>query len=333
MPIIRSTSGRSFSAAADQSILDAAIAAGVTLPYGCRTGRCGTCRCRVETGETRPLLAETGLDATARAEGWVLACVRTAIDDVTLDYDDLGDVVLPAPKTLPCRIAALDRMSDDVLRVRLRLPPSAAFAYLPGQYVEIIGFGGVRRSYSLAAAGPADAPLELHVGRVPGGVMSAYWFDRAKEGDLLRLHGPFGTFVLRDVAGADLVFLATGTGFAPVAALLQHIAVLAPERAPRSITLYRGARREDDLYGDVAASPLLRVVPVLSRAPASWTGRRGHVQDAVLADHPDLTRTVVYACGSPAMVRDAETALAAAGLPAGRFFSDAFVPSSTASEP
>jgi len=333
MPLIRSTSGRTFSASADQTILDAAIAAGVGMAYSCRTGRCGTCRCRVETGATRPLLAETGLDAAARAEGWILACAHVAVDDVLIEIDDLGDLVLPPPKTLPARIHALEPASDDVLVVRLRLPPTAEFAFLPGQSIEVIGFGGVRRSYSLAAAPAPNTPLELHVRRVPGGEMSAYWFERAKEGDLLRLQGPFGSFVLRDVAGADLIFLATGTGFAPVKAMLEGLAALPPDRAPRSVAVYRGGRTESDLYGDVSALPADRWVPVLSRPSATWAGRRGHVQDVLLADRPDLGRARVYACGSPAMVGDAEAALRAAGLPAGRFFSDAFVPSSTASEP
>lgn len=333
MPLIRSTSGRGFSAAADQTILDAAIVAGAGMAYSCRTGRCGTCRCRLRAGETRALLAEAGLDPAARAEGWILACAHTAVDDVTIDYDDLGDLVLPPPKTLPARVHALERASDDVLLVRLRLPPTAGFVFLPGQSIEIIGFGGVRRSYSLAAAPAPNTPLELHVRRVPGGEMSGYWFERAKEGDLLRLQGPFGSFVLRDVADADLIFLATGTGFAPVKAMLEGLAAVPPDRAPRSVAVYRGGRTESDLYGDVPALPIDRSVPVLSRAPATWAGRRGHVQDVLLADRPDLARARVYACGSPAMIRDAEAALGAAGLPAGRFFSDAFVSSSTASEP
>ncbi len=333
MPLIRLTSGTSFSAAADRSILDAAIAAGVSLPYSCRTGRCGTCKCLVTDGETKTLLPETGLEAGDAAEGWVLSCARAAVGDVTLDVDDLGGRTLPQPKTLPCRIHTLERLGEDVVRVLLRLPPTADFTHLPGQYVDVIGFGGVRRSYSLANAPAENKLLELQIRRVPGGAMSEYWFGAAAPNDLLRLHGPFGTFFLRDVAGRDLVFLATGTGFAPVKAMLEGMAGLPPTQVPRSVTVYWGGRRAADLYWDVGALGIGRYVPVLSRADPSWEGRRGHVQDVFLADRPNTTDAAVYACGSEAMIRDAQRSLRTAGLPANRFYSDAFVCSSTEFEP
>jgi CDP-4-dehydro-6-deoxyglucose reductase len=226
---------------------------------------------------------------------------------------------------LPCRIAALERLSADVVKVALRVPPTSQFNSYPGQYIDIIGFGGLRRSYSIANAG-ANGHIELHVRQVDGGAMSAYWFHQAQANDLLRLNGPLGTFFLRDIAGLDLVFLATGTGIAPVKAMLESLAVRSDEFRPRTIAVYWGGRTEQDLYWDPAKLEVEhRFIPVLSRAQGDWAGTRGYVQHALLADNPVLQQTSVYACGSDAMIRSAREMLTAAGLPERRFHSDAFV--------
>lgn len=326
MPIVRLSSGAKFEAVPSASILDAAAGSNIFLPYSCKTGRCSTCKCKVGAGETEALQEEVGLSPAEKAEGWILSCVRTAVTDLDLEVEDLGGVVLPAAKTLPCRINSIDKLALDVVRVMLRLPPTAEFSFIPGQYIDLIGPGGVRRSYSLANASFADKLLELHIRAVDSGAMSQYWFGQAKANDLLRLKGPLGTFFLRDVEGLDLVFLTTGTGMAPVKAMLESMQDLAAEKQPRSVMVFWGGRTPQDLYFDVAAIlGRFDFVPVLSRADAQWTGARGHVQQALLAALPDLGQAVVYACGSDAMIRDAQTTLAAAGLPSSRFYSDAFV--------
>lgn len=213
--------GKTFTAAEGESLLDAALRQHITLDYSCRTGRCSTCRSRVSPGTTVPLRDETGLSAAEQAEGYVLTCVRGACSDVLLDIEDLGDVTLPDPKTVPCRIHALDKLSHDVVRVVLRTPPATPLAFLPGQYIDVIGAAGLRRSYSVANAPQEDHLIELHIREVPDGQMSQYWFRDAKLNDLLRLRGPLGTFFLRGYADRDLIFLATGTGIAPVKAMLE----------------------------------------------------------------------------------------------------------------
>jgi CDP-4-dehydro-6-deoxyglucose reductase len=186
----------------------------------------------------------------------------------------------------------------------------------------------LRRSYSIANAPAPGKQIELHIRHVPGGAMSDYWFDRAKVNDLLRLQGPLGTFFLRDVAGQDLVFLATGTGIAPVKAMLEALHVMEPERRPVSATVYWGGRSPVDFYwNSVGLDVDHRFVRVLSRPHDGWAGARGHVQDALLSEGPDLRRSTVYACGSDLMVRDARRMLIDAGLPERRFHSDAFVSS------
>ena len=320
------SSGSHFEIQPGVSILDAAAKAGVFMPYSCKSGRCSTCKCKVLGGETITLQAETGLTGEEKAKGWILSCVRSAEADVVLESEDLGGIEPPAVKTLPCRIGSLEKLAPDVLRVVLRLPPTAAFTFIAGQYIDIIGPDGLRRSYSLASAQAAYKTLELHIRAVDGGAMSAYWFDQAKVNDLLRLNGPLGTFFLRKVAGLDLVFLATGTGIAPVKAILESIRDLPPEQLPASVTVLWGGRVPDDLYIDIAAFGDGHLyVPVLSRADESWTGSRGHVQDVLLSLKHDLANAVVYACGSDAMIHSAQDRLVRAGLPANRFYSDAFV--------
>jgi len=322
--------GRAFPVSGETSLLDAALAAGIALSYSCRTGRCSTCKAQVHGGGTRALMAESGLTAAELADGWILTCARTADSDLSLDAESLDRIALPPVKTLPARIAQLEHLAPDVLRVVLRLPPTAGFAYIPGQYIDVIGSNGIRRSYSLANAPSESKLLELHVRAVENGEMSQFWFKEAKVNDLLRLNGPLGTFFLRDTANVDLIFLATGTGIAPVKALLESLVHLPEEESPRSVTVLWGGRHAQDLYLDVAGiGGSHTYVPVQSRPDADWTGQAGHVQDVLLRLNPDLKNAAVYACGSDAMIHSARQRLVEAGLPPKRFYSDAFVCSGT----
>jgi CDP-4-dehydro-6-deoxyglucose reductase len=328
MADVTTTAGKRFSAHEGESILEAALRHGVALAYSCQSGRCSTCKAQLRGGSTTVLHEESGLSPAERAEGWVLTCVRTANTDVVIDVEDLGDVRIFPPRTLPCRVHALEHLSADVVKAVLRLPPNAEFGYHPGQYIDVLGHGGLRRSYSIANAPAASKQLELHIRRIPGGAMSEYWFGQVKANDLLRLRGPLGTFFLRDLADQDLVFLATGTGIAPVKAMLEGLASSVRERRPLSIKVCWGGRLPEDLYWDSRGIDLEHeFVPVLSRADEAWQGARGHVQETLLSLRPDLRRTVVYACGSDLMVRDARRQLVDAGLSERRFRSDAFLPS------
>lgn len=309
-----------------ETLLDAATRAGITVAYSCRTGRCSTCKCKVVRGDSVALHEELGLTDADKDNRWILSCVRTATTDMVLEVDDLGGLVLLPIMTLPSRIETLEKLAPDVIKVLLRLPPTSDFWFHPGQYINVIGHGGLRRSYSLANASASDKRLELHIRAVPGGAMSEYWFCHAMVNDLLRLNGPLGTFFLRNVAGLDLVFLATGTGISPVKAMLEGINELPVASRPRSIAVYWGGRTPSDLYYDLSSvGAEHRYVPVLSRAGANWTGARGYVQHSMLADRPNVMETVVYACGSDAMIHSARDLLLNFGLPERRFLSDAFV--------
>jgi CDP-4-dehydro-6-deoxyglucose reductase len=328
MAEIVTVAGRRFSAQEGESILDAALRNGVALEYSCRTGRCSTCKAQLRGGSTQVLHDESGLSPTQLAEGWILTCVRTARSDLVIEVEDLGDIRMFPARTHPCRIQVIERVSDDVARVVLRLPPATDFRYHPGQYIDVLAQGALRRSYSIANAPALGKEIEMHIRRVPGGAMSDYWFDRAKANDLLRLQGPLGTFFLRDVVGQDLIFLATGTGIAPVKAMLEGLRVMDPERRPVSATVYWGGRFPVDFYWNPHGVDVdHRFVRVLSRPHDGWAEARGHVQDALLSDRSNLRRSAVYACGSDLMVRDARRMLVDAGLPERRFHSDAFVAS------
>ncbi len=328
MPEVKLTSGIGFKCTQGATILEAATQGKITIPYSCKTGRCSTCKCKAISGETRALAAEIGLNESEKAEGWILSCVRTATSDVVLEVEDLGEAVLPLAKTQPCRISSLEKLAPNVIKVVLRLPPNTEFNFIPGQYIDVIGPSGVRRSYSLANAPKSNNTLELHIRAVENGVMSYYWFNQAAVNDLLRLHGPQGTFFMRNLAQRELIFLATGTGIAPVKAMLEALPGLSAEQMPQSVTVLWGARHPHDLYLDVSALPgKHRYIPVLSRAKV-WQGERGHIQDALLRYKSDLSNCSVYACGSDAMILSAKSTLTAAGLPTQYFYSDSFVCSS-----
>ena len=215
--------GGRFNVEEGQSLLEGALLSAVTLPYSCREGRCSACMCKVKQGETIPLQEETGLTADQKSQGWILSCVRSLKSDVVLDVEDLTALNFPKVQTLPCKINQIRRLADDVVNLHLRLPPTSNFQYNAGQYVDVIGSGGIRRSYSIANGPTADKTLELQIRRVDSGAMSEYWFEKAKINDLLRIRGPLGTFCLRDIRGKHVILLATGTGIAPIKAILEHL--------------------------------------------------------------------------------------------------------------
>lgn len=328
MVSVELTNGKRFDAQEHESLLDAAARAGIHLSYSCKTGRCSSCKCRLISGTTEALHDAIGLGTQEKSEGWILSCVSAAATDIMLEAEDLGDLHIPDAKTLPCRISQIDFLAPDVVRVFLRFPPTADFQFLPGQYVDVIGPGSIRRSYSLANADFLNRQLELHIRKVNGGAMSNYWFSQAKPNDLLRIHGPLGTFFLRDVQGADLVFLATGTGIAPIKSMLASIGSIPASDHPRSIHIFWGGRTPDDFYiRPESAVGIQSCNFVLSREYPGWQGIRGYVQDAVLNSEIQLKQAMVYACGSDAMIQSAKQSLTKAGLPSKSFYSDAFVSS------
>ncbi len=344
-------SGHEFEVLGDETILAAALRTGVGLPYGCKNGACGTCKATAVAGRWHQGVHSAGaLSAAEAAAGKLLVCCSKPLSDVVIEARELsgfGDIPI---RKMPCRVAKIERPTDDVAIVSLQLPANERLQYRAGQYLEFILKDNVRRSYSIATAPHADQQIALHVRHMPGGRFTDSLFGGAgpnvKERDILRFEGPLGTFFLREENAQPIVLLASGTGFAPIKAIAEHIfhqRSLRPgevdERAgqsqspPPALRLYWGCRARRDLYLHELAQrwaeeqPDFSYVPVLSDALAEdgWSGRTGLVHRAVMADLPDLSGHQVYACGVPIMVDSARRDFVQqCGLPEERFYADAF---------
>jgi len=325
---------RSFTVDRDERILAAAIRQGIGLPYGCRDGACGSCKSRLLEGRViHGAHQSKALSADEESAGFILTCCATPQTDCVVEARSVpGAGEFPILK-LPSRVMAIDKPSPDVAVLKLQLPANQNLQYRAGQYVEFILRDGARRSYSMANAphllGTPPA-IELHIRHMPGGKFTDHVFGAMKEKDILRVEGPFGSFFLRETSDKPMVLLASGTGFAPIKALIEHMEF---KGVTRPTVLYWGCRSKADLYlhewAEAAAArlPHLRYVPVLSepKAEDGWTGRTGLVHQAVMADLPDLSGHQVYACGAPIMVESAERDFTArCGLPADEFFADSF---------
>ena len=325
-------SGRSFGANPDETMLAAGIRQGIGLPYGCKDGACGSCKCKKVSGTVvHGAHQNKALSPEEEAAGLVLTCCGVAHSDVVLESRQVTSEGAFPIKKMPTRVNLLEKKSSDVMLIKLQLPANDSFSYHAGQYVEFILRDGARRSYSMAnAPHTLAAGLELHIRHMPGGKFTDHVFKIMKEKEILRIEGPFGSFYLREESPKPIILLASGTGFAPIKAVLEHMLF---KGITRPATLYWGGRRPADLYLDdwvqaqLAAMPNLHYVPVVSDAlpEDGWTGRTGFVHRAVLQDFPDLSGYQVYACGAPIVVDSARAAYTGpAGLPEEEFFADSF---------
>jgi CDP-4-dehydro-6-deoxyglucose reductase len=324
-------SGRTFNVGPQDTLLAAGIAQGVNLPYGCKDGACGSCKCKKLSGSvTHGPHQSKALSDAEEAQGFVLTCCASATSDVLLESRQVtAEGALPIKK-MPTRVTLLEKKSPDVMRLLLQMPANEAFAYHAGQYIEFLLRDNVRRSYSMANAPHLIGQgLELHIRHMPGGKFTDQVFGTLKERDILRIEGPYGSFYLREDSAKPIVLLASGTGFAPIKALIEHMQF---KGITRPTTLYWGGRRPADLYmhdwisAKAAEMPHLTYVPVVSDAMPEdgWTGRTGFVHQAVLQDYPDLSDHQVYACGAPIVVESAQRDYLQAGLPADEFYADSF---------
>lgn len=322
--------GRSFTVQDGETVLAAALRAGIHLPYGCRTGSCGTCRAHVVAGETHypggPPLALTALEMKS---GEALLCRAVPKSDLTVDAQEITAMAALRVKVMPCRVARMEKLAHDVMALYLRLPAVERMQFLPGQYIDVLLAKNHRRSFSLANPPHDDALLELHVRNVPGGLFSQEVFSHLREGALLRIQGPLGTFFLRENSTRPMVMVAGGTGYAPIQAMLRH---LFEQGRPRDIAFYWGARAGRDLYADArlkawaSEHPSFRYVPVLSEPMAEdrWRGRTGFVHAAVLQDFPSPSGHDIYLSGPPPMVQAARAAFPAHGADPLHIYSDSF---------
>jgi CDP-4-dehydro-6-deoxyglucose reductase len=326
-------SGRTFSVDRDEPILTAAIRQGVGLPYGCKDGACGSCKSKLLEGRViHGVHQSKALSAEEEAAGWILTCQAAPQSDVVVEARTVPGAGEYAIRKMPTRVTSISKPAADVAILQMQLPANDKLQYHAGQYVEFILRDGARRSYSMANAPHTqdDKPgIELHLRHLPGGKFTDHVFSAMKEKDILRMEGPFGSFFLRE-SDKPMILLASGTGFAPIKAIIEH---LRHTKDARHAELYWGCRSKADLYlhdwalEAAAAMPNLKYIPVLSepKPEDAWTGRTGFVHQVVMHDHPNLMNHQVYACGAPIMVESAKhDFVVKSGLPDDEFYADAF---------
>jgi NAD(P)H-flavin reductase/ferredoxin len=324
-----------FSCEQEKTVLDAALAAGYEVPYSCRSGICGSCRGQVISGEVTGGIGG-GLSEEERRDGHVLLCQARACSDLTVAVREIKKIDRSAIKTINAKVYRMTRAAHDVTILQLRFPAGAKVKFKAGQYLSIKLDDGSFRHFSMANPPHQNDGVELQIRHVPGGRFSQYVADGLKAGDTLEVTMPLGDFYLREQTDSPIVLLASGTGFAPIKSIVEDAV---KRKLTRSMVLYWGARRLEDLYKIdlpqkwAAQLPWFRFVPVLSEAgPADgWEGRTGFVHQAVMDDFASLEGFEVYACGAPPMINAARQGFVAErGLQRDAFYCDAFVPSAAA---
>jgi CDP-4-dehydro-6-deoxyglucose reductase len=324
--------GKRFDVADDESVLDAARRAGLALPYSCLAGACGSCKATLLSGDCHyPRNPPSALNAAEVARHQVLLCQAVPLSDIVIAAREVASVADIPRRVLPLKVTEKSLLAPDVMRLLLKPPRGESFKRLPGQYLDVLLPGGRRRAFSIANAPHLGSEIELHVRHVVGGDFTHHVFTDIYPGAVLRAEGPLGTFVPREDSERPMIFVAGGTGFAPIKALIEHFLHLGTRRA---MTLYWGARAPQELYlrelpQRWAAASSLRFVPVISdpgisNANQSGGERSGFVHEAVLEDLPDLSGFDVYMSGPPALIDAGRRSFVQAGLPEERLYYDSF---------
>ena len=320
-------SGKCFAVEPGESVLDAARRSGLALPYSCLSGACGSCKATLIEGQCHyPRNPPSALNASEVAHHQVLLCQAHPLSDLVIAAREVASVA-----DMPCRVMALRVMekqllAPQVMRLLLRPPRDQTLNRVAGQYVDVLLPEGKRRAFSVANAPHSGPEIELHVRHVEGGDFTHRVFHEIQVGSTLRVEGPLGTFVPREHSERPMIFVAGGTGFAPIKTLIEHFLHLGTRRA---MSLYWGARTPEELYlrslpEQWAGESWLRFVPVISDAQTASGERTGFVHEAVLKDHPDLSTFDVYMSGPPALIEAGRRGFVEAGLPEDRLYYDSF---------
>lgn len=320
-------SGKKYIVEEGESLLEAARSADICLAHNCQNGRCGSCKALLLGGNVKQLAGQTGLSSSELAKGYILTCVTAAMSDMEIEVEYYPELSGIEPSIYPCKISEVNFPSVDIAILRLRFSPNSRLEYLPGQHVDLI-CGDLRRSYSIANMKSSGNGIELHIARVPGGEFSQLVFTELNKNGLLFLEGPFGTFFVRE-NDHDIIFLAGGTGIAPIKAMIEQ---LVEHNSNRTMYVYWGARSADSFYSsflDILEenNKNISYIPVCSGNDKKWAGRVGLVHEAVLADFDSLSSKDVYVCGSPEMISVAKKDFVKHGLNEKNFYADAFTAS------
>lgn len=313
----------SFSVSPGETVLDAAERAKVKLPHECTLGGCGTCRVKLAAGSVSYEAFPMALSQDEARQGYALACQARPTSDLVIS---VPRVALAEPTRQQALITDIEPYGSHVIHLSLALPDLDAFVYRPGQHMNVLLADGGHRSFSMASA-PNGNVADFHVRRISGGRFTDDILPRLQPGDMLDVELPHGTFRYHEEDYRSLVMVATGTGLSPIKCILESL-MDDPDCPP--VWLYWGMRSEADLYLHEEIAEWgrrlydFRYVPVLSRAGASWQGRRGYVQDAVLQDHGDMSEHSVYLCGSPNMINAAKRDFLDRGASVDHIYVDGF---------
>ena len=309
-----------FDSADKKTILEAALDSSITIGHSCKIGECGTCIVEVISGKVRN---EHGQIVTT---GNLLSCCSFAVSNVVLKANYYPELAAIERKTLPCRVNSISNVTNNIVILTLRLPSSQKFEYLSGQYI-VLTYQNIKRSYSIANVCHENNEIELHIKKIPHGQFSNLFINDIKVHTLMHLCGPNGSFFVRKNE-RPIIFLACGTGFAPIKAMIE---ALLSNKTTRNIHIYWGMSTPESFYSDLPKSWTLRnhnikYIPIISKPHIQWSGRIGFVQEAVLEDFPSLLEYEVYACGSRTMIDAARSSFLVRGLDASNFYSDVFAP-------
>jgi len=310
-----------FFCSSEETIIEASLKNGVFLNHSCLSGRCSSCKSKILRGESISIIEESSLSEKEKSEGFVLSCIRMPISDLELEAEDLSQYGFNQSVTIPAKINSIQILTSEIIQVNLRVPPNQKVSFLEGQYLNVI-WNGIKRSYSMASSS-LSPEIELIIKNYQGGVMSSYWFGQAKPNDLLRLEVPKGTFFLKNHPEMEnLVFLATGTGIAPIKSILESPSTQDKIGRFKRIIVLWGMKYHKEIFWKPSSSEI-EFIPVLSRGSQP----KRYVQDLISNLNLDMAKTVVYACGSNEMIQEAKNKSIQLGLNLNHFYSDAFVAS------
>jgi len=322
---IKTEECKKFISVEGSTILESALSAGFVFDYSCKNGQCGTCKTTLLKGEIIEIQEQLALNKED-ANNQFLTCCCVAASDILIDAIDLSAMHGIEVKILPAKIDSFDLLSKDIMEVKLRLPPTSNFVFLEGQFIDIVGPNSIRRSYSIASIS-SNKEIILLIKRVENGELSNYWFNEARLNDLLKIEGPKGTFYLRDRV-KPLVFLATGTGIAPIISILDKLDSDPDFNQIENISLFWGNRVQQDFVWHPNFKKInVDFYPVISKNDDDWSGETGYVQDVALRVLNNVKNVHVYACGADVMIDCAKSNFIRSGLNEKDFYSDKFLQS------
>ncbi len=304
--------GQTVGVAEGQTLLDAALRAGVYLPHACGHGLCGTCKVQVVDGEIDHGEASSfALMDFEREEGLCLACCARAESDVTIeaDIEDEPDALRLPVRNVTATVTRIDALTPTIKGVVARVDDPDGLPFQAGQYVNVqLPDRDEHRPFSFANSPSDPHQIELDVRLVPGGAATTWIHERLQVGDTLHLAGPYGMFHVRQSANVPMIFMAGGSGLSSPRSMILD---LLERGCTLPITLIHGARTADELYHvDELTSladrtPTFTYLPTLSHEPdgSGWAGARGFVHEAAKAHFAnDFRGHKAYLCGPPAMI-------------------------------